>query len=298
MRRTRYQFGSVQRIQRKRGPDIWVYRYTDSAGKKRAIEIGDLDRYPTKVRALKAAECLRMSANPDTAVQRGFTFGALLDRYVAEEMRKRFSTADSYSAYIRAHIRPNWQSYALNEIRPFAVEQWLKSLKLAPKSKGHIKTIMLNVFNCAMLGTAANRHQPCDTRPRPRCIQAEDESACAHRSRGAAIDQQYNMRLEPFRTMAWLSVCLGLEPSVLFGFQWGDVDFKEGCVKIQRGVVCNHVDSAKNAYQEAPLPLDASASRSVLSQNAGRWREDAPWKGDWVFASPYINGKKPTIRDM
>lgn len=149
MRRTRYQFGSVQR---KLGPDVWVYRYTDSSGKKRSIEICDLDRYPTKAQALKAAEWLRMNANPDTAVQRGSTFGALLDRYIAEEMPKRFSTSDSYGAYIRAYIRPKWQSYAfaLNKIKPFAVEQWLKSLELAPKSRGQIKTIMLNVFNCSM----------------------------------------------------------------------------------------------------------------------------------------------------
>ena len=84
MRRTRYQFGSVQRKPRKLGPDIWVYRFTDETGKKRSVEIGDMDRYPTKAQALKAAERLRMNANPDRAVQRGSTFGALLDRYIAE----------------------------------------------------------------------------------------------------------------------------------------------------------------------------------------------------------------------
>ena len=90
--------------------------------------------------------------------------------------------------------------------------------------------------------------------------------------------------------MAWLSVCLGLEPSVLVGLQWGDVDFLAGCLKIQRGVVCNHVDRTKNEYREAPLPIDPS-----LVAMLERWREKAHWKepADWVFASPYFDGAKP-----
>lgn len=289
MRRTRYQFGCVQRKPRKLGPDIWVYRFTDEAGKKRSTEIGDVDRYPTKMQAIKASECLRMNINPDQAIQRGTTFGALLDRYIADEMSKRFSTSDSYGGYIRKHIRPKWRSYSLKEIRPFAVEQWLKSLNLAPKSRGHIKTIMLNVFNCAMRWELL----PLGINPMS-LVRVPDVSKRKTKAKAlTATEVQLLMgkiSKEPFRTMAWLSVCLGLEPSVLVGLQWADVDFIEGCVKIQRGVVCNHVDLAKNEYREAPLPLDPS-----LVEMLSRWRENTPWKeeGDWVFASPYFNGKKP-----
>jgi len=289
VRRTRYQFGSVQSKPRKLGPDVWVYRFTDDSGKKRSIEIGDLERYPTKAQALKAAEWLRMNANPDKAVQRGSTFGALLDRYIAEEMSERFSTSDSYGAYIRAYIRPKWQSYALNKIKPFAVEQWLKTLELAPKSRGHIKTIMLNVFNCAMRWELL----PIGVNPM-KLVRIPDVSKRLTKARvltAAEVTLLINqIAQEPFRTMAWLSICLGLEPSVLVGLQWGDVDFVTGCLKIQRGVVCNHVDRAKNEYREAPLPLDPS-----LVTMLERWREKAHWKEstDWIFASPYFDGAKP-----
>src|SRR5258707_1151701 len=33
---------------------------------------------------------------------------------------------------------------------PFTVEQWLKSLDLAPKTKGNIRNVMAVIFNCAM----------------------------------------------------------------------------------------------------------------------------------------------------
>jgi integrase len=99
-----------------------------------------------------------------------------------------------------------------------------------------------------------------------------------------------NILLEPFRTMAWRSVCLGLEPSALVGLQWGDVDFLAGCLKIQRGVVCNHVDRAKNEYREAPLPIDPS-----LVAMLERCREKTLWKkpADWVFAPPYFERAEP-----
>jgi integrase len=74
----------------------------------------------------------------------------LIDRYIADEMRKRYSTAKAYQAYLRTHIKPKWGDYELNQIRPFAVEQWLRGLNLAAKSKGHIRNIMLNNFNCVM----------------------------------------------------------------------------------------------------------------------------------------------------
>ena len=33
---------------------------------------------------------------------------------------------------------------------PFTIEQWLKTLELAPKTKGNIRNVMAVIFNCAM----------------------------------------------------------------------------------------------------------------------------------------------------
>jgi len=56
-------------------PDVWVYRYTDSAGKKRSIEIGDLDRYPRKAQA--AQECQKLLAHLQTEPYRAMLMVAM-----------------------------------------------------------------------------------------------------------------------------------------------------------------------------------------------------------------------------
>jgi integrase len=52
--------------------------------------------------------------------------------------------------FLKSHIKPKWGGYPLQEMKPLSVEQWLKGLDLAPKSKGHLKNQMRMVFNCAM----------------------------------------------------------------------------------------------------------------------------------------------------
>lgn len=72
--------------------------------------------------------------------------------------------------------------------------------------------------------------------------------------------------------------------------KWGDFDFAKLQLKIQRGVVENRVDRAKNEYREAALPIDQRLAEMLL-----QWLKEAPWKKpeDWVFASPYFKGEKP-----
>ncbi len=289
MRRMHYQFGSVQRKLRKLGPDIWVYRFTDEGGKKRSTEIGDLDRYPTKAQALRAAEHLRMTINPDTAVQRGVTFGALLDRYDAEEMPTRYSTRTAYRSYIRTHIRPKWEGYALGEVKAFAVEQWLRAVSLAPKSKNHIKSIMLNVFECAMRWEMVPfGRNPMSLVRVPGCSKRRETP----RVLSAAECQKLlaHLQTEPYRTMLMVAMCLGLRCSEWAALQWRDVDFEAETISISRAIVVNRVDDVKTVYSGKTLPLHPMLAGALKGQlDRSRWKKP----GDWVFANPHAQGLKP-----
>ncbi len=289
MRRMRYQFGAVQQKERKRGPNVWVFRFRDEHGVKRSVEIGTVEKLPRRADAQRAAESLRLAANSDAPAIHGLTFAGLIDRYIADEMPKRYSTAKAYQAYLRTHIKPKWGDYQLSQIKPFGVEQWLKGLDLAPKSKGHIRTIMLNIFNCAMRWEFI----PIGKNPLS-LVRVPDISKRQTKAEVLTSAQVTKLigaiEREPFRTMAWLAVCLGLEPSVLAGLKWGDFDFAKLQVKIQRGVVENRVDRAKNEYREAALPIDQQLTEMLL-----HWQKQTKWNGpqDWVFASPYFAGQKP-----
>ncbi|MGE5111711.1 MAG: hypothetical protein ACM3JB_12685 [Acidobacteriaceae bacterium] len=43
--------------------------------------------------------------------------------------------------------RPKWQDYSLSDIKIYSLEQWLQNLPLQPKSRNHIKMILMNLFN-------------------------------------------------------------------------------------------------------------------------------------------------------
>jgi integrase len=156
--RTRYQHGNLQLDRRKNGPSAWLYRWREygPTGKvnRRGENVGTVEQYPTRAEALKACEHLQLMANSDKPTSRGIAFGTLLDRYLAEEMPERHSTNLAYRSYIETHIRPKWADWGLRKLTSkgasFTVEQWLKSLDVAPKTKGNIRNVMAVIFNCAM----------------------------------------------------------------------------------------------------------------------------------------------------
>ena len=80
MKRTSYQQGSVICKSRKRGPDVWVFRYMDD-GIQKSIPIGTTVKFKTKASARKEADKLLMEINERTA---GLTMAGLCDRFNLE----------------------------------------------------------------------------------------------------------------------------------------------------------------------------------------------------------------------
>jgi len=110
-KRTNYQFGHLEVKKRKKGPDVWAYRFrapkTGGVRKQASIIIGTLEEYPTEAQAWKAAEAFRLSANPDNPQGVMITFGALAEKYRTDELPElRHSTQMAYRSYLDTHILP------------------------------------------------------------------------------------------------------------------------------------------------------------------------------------------------
>ncbi len=107
--------------------------------------------YATETHARKATQALLLRLNGESprAEVEAASFGALLDRYIEQELSERYSTRKSHLSNIRVHIRPRWGEYPVDKMKPMAMEQWLRDLPLAPKSKTHVRGIMHLVFKCA-----------------------------------------------------------------------------------------------------------------------------------------------------
>jgi integrase len=174
-------------------------------------------------------------------------------------------------------------------VKAFAVEQWLKTLTLAPKSRNHIKTIMLNVFECAMRWEMVSygrnpmslvRVPGCSKRRKaPRVLSAaECQKLLAH------------LQAEPYRTMLMVAMSLGLRCSEWAALQWQDVDFDAGTISINRAIVVNRVDEVKTAYSGKTLPLHPMLASALCEQrNRSLWTGP----GDWIFANPQSGGTNP-----
>src|SRR5437016_1943351 len=69
-RRTRYQRGSLQRVKRKVGPAVWIFRWyeiqADGSKKYRKAVIGSVEEFRTETEAQTAADALRININRET----------------------------------------------------------------------------------------------------------------------------------------------------------------------------------------------------------------------------------------
>ncbi len=153
-KRQRVQFGWLDLKKRRNGPEVWVLRYretlADSSKRMPSVIVGSIEEYPTESRARTASMSLLPSINQEKPEGVPVPFGAVIERYLAQELPERNSTASRYRSWLKNYIKPRWAECSLDQIKPLAVEDWLKRLSLAPKSKSHLKNLMRVLFNAAM----------------------------------------------------------------------------------------------------------------------------------------------------
>jgi hypothetical protein len=101
-RRQRYQFGSIELKERKKGPAVWALRYrehlSDGTNCHKSLIVGTVEQHATESQARKAAQALLLRINTENPNGGLVTFGAVIDRYLAEELPERHSTARGYQS--------------------------------------------------------------------------------------------------------------------------------------------------------------------------------------------------------
>ena len=295
-RRTRYQQGSVQRERRRSGPDVWVFRWWDSAhdgsSKHRKAIVGTVQVLPTEAMALKAARALRIDANQQTPQvdSRPNTIAELAAHYTLKELsdssrgRKAFSTRSGYECYLQNWILPRWGDFRLDQVKPVAVEEWLDSIKRARATRAKIRNLMSALFSHAM------RYEWVSTNP----IKLVRQSAKRERVPDVLELSEVQLLLSKLelreRTLVLLDAATGLRVSELLALRWEDVDFKNLELSVTRSIWHQKIGECKTEASAKPVPLDSYMAEDLL-----RWRRLSPYPmtGDWVFASPSMNGKQP-----
>jgi hypothetical protein len=127
------QNGSIMRSERRRGPDVWEFRWrepgADGRRKHRRMVVGPVDRFRDKDSVMRATAALRRDINMANVRGKGtpITLSQLADHYSQRELApnnrwKTHSTRLGYQGYLRKWIIPRWGVYTLTRIRAGEIE--------------------------------------------------------------------------------------------------------------------------------------------------------------------------------
>jgi len=289
--RNRYQQGSIRKVPRAKG-FAWEYRYYVTSGGKRKLKMqtfnGKLYGTEADVRRAVGATVPRLNDATPYTPPVAVTFGALLDRYIAEEMPPRKSTSDSYTSIIKNHLRPRWENMVLSDIRPALIHSWFQSLKLQPVSKGHVRSLMRLLFDRATLWEylPLERRNPLELVKIKRVTKRSKEPVVITHEQFRAVVPKLPAHVNMIAVVAG---CLGLRVSEALGLKWSDIDWKKRTITIQRSAYRGAIEDTKTLSSAAKLPLDPALAmlleRWRLECKSERESESDP-ELEWVFANP------------
>jgi integrase len=300
MKRPRYQFGTLYTEPRKSGPDVWVYRWreTNQQGNRQLRKqiLGTVGELPTQADALRTAETFRLGINRHLAEQAGppQTLRKLIEHYRLKEMPmdnhedKRRSTKLGYISNLENHIVPRWGDYPPGRVTAVEVEEWLKSLKLAPGSRAKVRNVLSMIFRhgirwgwftqnpIVMVRVSSKRLR------RPDILTAEE-----FRTLLEALPERE-------RLMGMICATTGLRIGEALGLKWEDINFTTHMADVLRSYSDGAIGPCKTEISEQPVPLD-----EIVLEGLRAWHPVCgyPEPGDWVFASDRSFGKTPLWPD-
>lgn len=282
MRVQRHTSGSVRYDKRRK---TWNYLWYDGPV-RRSKRIGTKQEFPTKAAAWKEIE--RLEIHQPSKPQIRDTVRTVIEKYEAERMPTRHTTARVYRCFLRNHILPQWGDVPIQALQPRPVELWLRELPLSPKSKTHVRALMRMLVDFAMWAGMM------DVNLNPITLVHNTGATRRVRKARSLTAEQFHALLaelkEPFATMALLSVCLGLRISEALALKWGDVDWLGSHLSVQRGIVNQHVADVKTQGSARTFNLSAE-----LLDRLKNWKHVSEFSGaeDWIFASPFKIGRLP-----
>ena len=291
------QDGSVTVETRKRGPDVWCFRWREPGADGRRIHrrivLGTSDELKSIASARKTVVGIRreINANDIRLRNRSMTVGDLSRHYQQRELtnhnsRISYSTKKAYAAYLQKWIEPRWGRYALSAVRAIEVEVWLKNLDRAAGTRCKIRNLMSLLFN------HGRRYELCECNP----IQWVRQSAKRRVAPDILTTNEVQQLLASLRLreriLVLLAVTTGLRRSELFALKWQDVDFENRQLQVTRSIVNRVVGPCKTESSQKPVP-----AHSDLLEALRQWYEESRYRSpeSWVFASPQTLGRRPLL---
>lgn len=311
MRKTYNQKGSLKRVRRDGGREVWIFRWReigpDGVRRSRKVVIGTTKQFRSETAAWDRVEQLNLNINLDRSVDSPCprSFGELVEHFSTNELPeaddpdgegRAFSTKDNYRWYLKRWITPKWSGFALSEIKAVNVENWLGKLRIEPTkqcpegkkaangTKKKIRDLMHLVYQHAIRYEWAERNPISDVRQSGKREHVPD---ILEVDELAVLLNALELRE---RVAVFVDFGTGARRGELQGFKWGDIDFAKAILYPKRSIVKQHVGKLKTEASDKPMPLSPLLIRDLLL-----WRQETPYAidADYVFASSVKKGKQP-----
>lgn len=294
IRRARHQKGSLKRVRRAGGSEVWVYRWrqrtSDGNLSPRKIVVGRTDVLLSEEAAWKAVEALQKSLDTGDA-HPPRTFGELAEHYCRIELaagnkQKAYSTKEIYVSVIDNWLLPQWSRWRLADFAiPVQIELWLQSLECADATKSKVRNIMSAIFSHAIRWGWWKVINPLKTVRQP--IEDEQEPEVLTIEELQALYLQLSL-LD--RVLLLLDVPTGMRVGELHALKWQDIDLAQRTLHIHKSIWHQQIGPVKTRKSKGMMPLDPDVVAELQL-----WRSETPYAGeaDWVFASPKMRGHQP-----
>jgi integrase len=288
----RFQNGSLAKVPRKRGPDVWVFRWVGKDGVQRKRVIGDVLKLRTLKDAKRETESLRAELNSEHITPR-MTVLEAWGHFQEHELHvgRSPTTVNGYLDYFKSQILPTWKDVALDDVKSVAVEKWLRGLAFAPGTKAKIRNHLSALFNHCIRHELYSKLNPISS-VRQSAVRQRDPDILTLDEMRAIFT---SIAPHAIRVMVATAAASALRRSEVRGLKWSDLDFDKLWFNLKRGLVGKDLTNLKTKASRKSLPM-----LPELAELLSAWRAEAPYpgEGDWVFASPYTNGKNPYWPDV
>jgi integrase len=180
---------------------------------------------------------------------------------------------------------------ALSDVQRPA-ELWLESLKLTPRSRAAVRGLLRILWEFAMWrGDVPTQRNPMEL------VTIKGASKRTRKPRSLTVDefQRFVQHLgEPFHAIALVCVCFGLRISEALALRWSDVDWLNGKLSVQRGIVRQRLDDVKTETSHKAITVTQTMIEALK-----QWKQTTQFSAqeDWIFASPSQLGRFPWSAD-
>ena len=282
-----YQRGSIRRIKRANGKQVWEWRYRDKGTmRQQTFPVADFANQKalwahleTRIKLLNEGEGMPL---PQAA-----TMQQLITKYKDKQLPLLAkSTRDTDGSMLRVHFEPRWSDSLIADVHAEDVEDWIKTLTgangkaLSSASKGRARRCMKQLIDRAMFW---------------RMIPMRENQMKLIRVKGATKREKAIVLLtiaqvnkliaalpQPYSLMVLVAASLGLRVEEVIPLQWEDFDLDARTVTIRRAYTHSELKEPKTDASWSSLPVEGTlldVLKATKKDQAG-----------WLFPSPVTGG--------